>query len=126
MKHQIAKVESGTIDLVHINNQLLLQFNCSCIDAIPFCQATCCKMQHLLVVELTDKEILRLGKRKGTENLIQIKTDSTECKFLNEKNLCSIQATKPEKCKSWHCSPGGVGEGITYRANGWMMLPSQH
>jgi hypothetical protein len=88
----------------------------------------CCKLQNVLSVQLNEKEMKQFGTRVfgeneiGPTNLIQIKPNTTECKYSKD-DLCSVHNKKPEKCKQWHCSPGGQGEGITIRANGWLMLP---
>jgi Fe-S-cluster containining protein len=50
------------------------------------------------------------------------KTDA--CVYLDHSK-CSIHEMKPENCKDWHCSPGGVGEGIKERANGWILLKKE-
>lgn len=129
MKNTLVQLSSGTIDLVHENGKMLLQFNAECLDALPFCKGMCCKLQNYLSVQLNNKEITKFGQRVARSDetippgLIPVKSGTTECKY-SQDNLCSVHTHKPERCKSWHCSPGGKGEGITVRSNGWLMLPS--
>lgn len=127
---ELMKLQTGTIDVVHENGNMYLQFNANCLDALPFCHGMCCKLQNNLLVQLSDKETKKFGTKKykeneiGPNNLIQIKPNTTECKY-SENDLCSIHNSKPENCKKWHCSPRGnlSDSSIVVRANGWLMLP---
>lgn len=136
-KRTLVQLPSGSVDVVervdgHVT-MLMTQFNCSCNDAQPYCRSMCCRMQNMYSAELNEEEAARLGarviERVGHPDLIVIQTkmsNASECMHFDNYALrCGVQATKPQQCKDWHCSPGGVGEGITRRANGWVMLPTQ-
>lgn len=132
MSEKITLVEtpSGPIQLVHSQVGPVMQFNCKCIDALPFCKGMCCGMRHVYNTELTQKEI-DAGKFSALElpnypDKVFLAYDNADkkCVYQNKENgLCTIQEDKPERCTTWHCSPGGQGEGITVRDQGWIMLP---
>lgn len=125
----IKEVPSGTIDVVHVKQGQLLQFNCSCADALPYCKGMCCGMRHMYNTHLTDEEaasgkyaVLNLSTRPG-ENFIAFDPDTKHCIHQTSAGFCGVHLDKPESCGNWHCSPGGVGEGVTRRSGGWFMLP---
>ena len=124
----LVTVPSGTIDLVTVQDTVqFLQYNCSCQDALPYCQAMCCKQRRQYSVALSKPEAERLASittDNGLKILAPKPGNSNQCYYL-ENNRCLIHQDKPENCKNWHCSPGGVGEGITVRAKGWILLPMQ-
>lgn len=118
---RLATVPSGTIDLVFDGHEVLLQFNCSCTDAMPYCHAMCCRLRPTHNVKLTEAEAARLKSyRHGTLPILEHRDG--HCTYL-EGNACSIYADRPNGCATWHCSPGGVGEGITMRDGGWALSP---
>lgn len=134
----LKEVESGKIELVEVGNELRLQFNCSCMDALPMCRAMCCRMQQQYSAIVTPEDMirlwmtprLRLGQDADTgavavQNFVPVKEDKkNECLYLDEL-LCSVHGAKPAMCRKWHCSPGGVGEGLEIRASGWRLVPTQ-
>jgi hypothetical protein len=128
MSTRIVNLPSGSIDIVHDGPLVLLQFNCSCADALPYCHGMCCSMQMAYSAEMTQEESNRLGSRVVNEKLVLPVLDNKpwQCKYQSDINgLCTVHDMKPENCKNWHCSPQGMGEGITKRAQGWVMLPTQ-
>lgn len=129
-KTELVKLPSGSIDLVHTLGLVLLQFNASCQDALPYCHAQCCKMRHLYSVPLTDAEAKRLGAIVGADDRLYLPASSvmpTDCMYL-EGESCSLHAegAKPQACIEWHCSPGGnPGDPmIKIRAKGWALVPT--
>lgn len=114
---------SGTIDIVSdTNGEPIVQFNCSCLDALPFCKAMCCKgrpMYNVLVP--SDRPDLDSVQHPYNESLKVLQCNNNCCKYLSKENHCSINDKKPKSCQEWHCSPGGVGENINVRANGWVL-----
>jgi hypothetical protein len=63
MRTQLVRVPTGSIDIVHDGPLVLLQFNCSCADALPYCHGMCCSMQMAYSAEMTQEESNRLGSR---------------------------------------------------------------
>jgi hypothetical protein len=127
-KIQIKEVESGTIDLYFNGQQQLLQFNCSCDDALPYCKAMCCRNRPAYNVLLNKEEEEQFGKQLPYPHDSDLKIlDHTggHCIYLTEECRCSVQETKPAICKRWHCSPGGVGEGIDLWDSGWALVPGK-
>ena len=122
---KLVQLKSGTIDLVEVqNNALFIQFNCSCMDALPYCKAMCCKMRPMFNVELKEGEDKKFSSLDTTKGKV-LAIVNNYCNYLNEENKCSIQKDKPSGCKEWHCSPGGIGEDIKTRAQGWLLVPTQ-
>lgn len=130
-KLTLMEVESGTIDIAFNGTQQLLQFNCSCKDALPYCNAVCCRNRPHYNVLLTKDEEDQFEKK------IQFPTDPKlyildhkdgACAYLDaacEDGYCSVHASKPAICKRWHCSPNGVGEGLDLFDDGWVLTPGQ-
>lgn len=122
-------VPSGTIDIKNEDGVLTLQFNCSCLDALPYCQAACCRTQQAYSSKVTeeDKKLFPILTREvmtedGPAEVVPTKIENeNECLFLDGNQKCMVHQMKPQECKNWHCSPGGVGEGITQRARGWRL-----
>lgn len=128
-KITLATLPSGTIDLLYNGYCQVLQFNTTCMDALPYCKGMCCRLRLGYSVELEkDEEGKYLSRPHPTQPLVQIlqaKESDYSCVYLDEKSMCSINDTKPRMCKQWHCSPGGEpgDESITRRDAGWMLTP---
>lgn len=135
MKERLVELPSGGIDLAVVDGELRLQFNTTCLEALPYCQAMCCRVQKEYSATLVAKDkLVQLGltrtsksKETGEEILVlPVKPENpNECLFLDHEHLCSVHQIKPEECGNWHCSPGGVGEGLRTRASGWRLVPTQ-
>jgi len=110
---------SGTIDIVGGR----LQFNCSCDDALPYCEARCCKGRPEWNIEVSDEDAVEFVWAETVDGRV-IKTlpiVGEACGYLDGDNRCGVYALRPGQCKGWHCSPGGVGADIMVRANGWKL-----
>lgn len=131
MKTGLVKLASGSIDLSVEAGLMMLQFNASCTDALPYCHGMCCKLQLLYSAELTDAEATDMGCRVLPDDRLVMPTkvdNPNECNYL-EGDLCGLHEVgqKPHGCKRWHCSPGGnPGDAeIEVRAKGWVLVPTQ-
>jgi len=117
-------VDSGTIDIVENEDKQYLQFNCSCADALPFCKAMCCKGRPRFNVQLMDGESEKFKSILHPNGSLKILDHNAgSCCYLKD-NKCLVHDDKPEICGKWHCSPGGVGEGIKLRDKGWVFTPA--
>lgn len=135
MKERLVELPSGGIDLAMVDGELRLQFNTTCEDALPYCHAMCCRMKQGYGPEIAPSERLyQLGSVRtvvddstgATLTTVPVKKEKPdECLFLDRGDKCSVQDIKPEECRNWHCSPGGLGEGLTTRASGWRLIPTQ-
>lgn len=128
-RQTLVEVPSGTIDIVHTTAGPTLQFNCSCEDALPYCRGMCCGMRHLYNTNLTEEESKEFKsfthpKRPG-EFFLAFDVRDQKCVYQDrDYGTCNLHFTKkPAQCVNWHCSPGGVGDGIVKRDRGWFMLP---
>lgn len=132
-KVNLVQLPSGSIDIVFDGITSSLEFNCSCTDALPYCNAQCCRLRSLYGVPLyeTERYNFKWDKARqvktddGVFNILQSKPEDGSCAHLLGNGLCEVHEAKPKNCKNWHCSPGGVGEGITIRANGWILLKKE-
>lgn len=126
-KITIVEVQSGKIELVVIQHLPTIQFNCSCEDALPYCHAVCCKHRPDYNIALDDEEIKKFADtsiRHPTIPHINLMAYSKDGHCVHLENCkCSVHEAKPSICKQWHCSPGGVGEGIVIRDEGWSLVP---
>lgn len=120
----IKDTPTGPIEIVFDGKQLVLQFNCSCEDAMPMCNAACCRYRPFYNVTVSEDEKSKFLTQPNPDNpelhILQNRNDT--CVYLKDCK-CEVHADKPSNCASWHCSPRGVGEGITRRQNGWVLLP---
>lgn len=122
----IAETKTGPIELVYKDGIGLLQFNCECTSALPWCNAICCRQRPVFNVELTEAEKgafqgVNHPKKPGVQ-LVAYNANH-ECVYL-QGDKCSIHHEKPSGCANWHCSPRGKGEGITRRGQGWLLIPA--
>ena len=117
------------LNFVRMGPFLMLQFNTSCEEALPLCQAMCCRMRKWYNVHLTDDEI-RSGQYRtqtwDTGQVVLAETSEGDCTYL-EAGRCSIYSRRPRDCQRWHCSPRGNPDDplIEVRGQGWMMVPSR-
>jgi hypothetical protein len=126
---KLINLPSGSIDLITIEStnsaKLVLQFNASCEDSLPFCKAICCRMQSILSAEVKQEEIKLFGKRNAQLFMPVKLLQENECLHLDSNTkFCKVHSNKPYSCKSWHCSPQGKGDGIIVRGQGWVLLPT--
>ena len=119
-------VPSGTIDLVFDDRQLIMQFNCDCMDALPMCKAACCRYRPYYNIALEPDEIEKFKSELHPEDPETHILQQVEghCVYLDgESSLCEVHETKPCICKKWYCSPQGGGDQIEVRDGGWVLLP---
>jgi hypothetical protein len=120
----LKEVPSGKIEIIETENgEPLLQFNCSCLDALPYCRAACCKGRPGFNVGLEQDELDKyewyIADTLPGQPLIQYEGDC--CKYLTNDCKCVIHLDKPKTCQKWHCSPGGIGDGVQIRSEGWRL-----
>lgn len=125
----IAKVASGTVDLVWNGVFASVQFNADCTDVLHLCHGMCCTRRAGFVVELEENE--KGGRyfsvphptRPGVE-ILRSKNDGSRCIYQDDAK-CTIYQDRPKMCRQWHCSPEGqkLDTEIERRDAGWMLLP---
>jgi len=125
----LAVVDSGRIDMVWNGAFSRVEFNCSCLDALPYCKGMCCRLRAGYSIELEEDEIALFENkehptRKGVR-ILKSKEDGLNCYYLTKEGLCSIHERKPRMCRRWHCSPGGERDDNTIerRDAGWLLMP---
>lgn len=122
----IKEVPSGKIEMIFDGEVQLLQFNCSCDDALPYCRAMCCRHRPYFNVLLEPHEITKYESTAHLQHpdLFVLQENGTRCTYLDDNSCrCAVHDDKPKSCSRYHCSPGGVGDGINLRDVGWMLLP---
>lgn len=133
-KTTLVEVASGKIEIMNDGMNMYIQFNCECRDALPHCRGMCCAYRPLWNVDVKPTELfsqppLRLLKMANNPGKVYLDYDRETGHCLEhdvKTGLCRIQnTTKPENCCNWHCSPGGVGEGIKFRQQGWLLSPAR-
>jgi hypothetical protein len=102
----IKTVPSGTIDLVEGGDGVFLQFNCDCLDALPYCHARCCALTGITLdfdEALTGKYEYDMNDREA-----ELKRGADGyCIYNSRKNhLCTIYKDRPWTCQTFHCSRG--------------------
>jgi len=127
-RQTLKEVPSGKIELVWNGVFSTLQFNCECMDALPYCKAMCCRLRQGFTVVLKEDEIGKYKSRPYPKSpdfqVLERSADGNSCCYLDEeKSLCTIHGHHPEMCVVFHCSPGGKGEGIKHRDGGWLWTP---
>lgn len=134
----IAEVPSGKIELVFEDGTVQMQFNCSCADALPYCHAICCRHRPYFNILLDPDEItkfecvkvnnedisIRNGQEASSNELYVLKEEGSQCIYLDGNTChCKVHDDKPRACSKYHCSPGGIGENVSMRDGGWILLP---
>jgi Fe-S-cluster containining protein len=126
----LKRVHSGRIELVWDGAFVRIEFNCSCLDALPFCKGMCCRQRVGYSVELEPDEVESFDTRphptRPGVRILRTKENRLDCVYLHsEKGTCLIHEEKPKMCRRWHCSPGGEldDEGIEVRDAGWLLMP---
>lgn len=123
-KTVIRNTPSGPIQLVFNGSELILQFNCECMHALPICHAICCRYRPYYNVEVRPDEAIKYRSELNEQlGLHVLQHDNGDCVYLSN-DLCQVNDDKPSVCQEWHCSPEGKGEFIKVRKNGWVVLPS--
>lgn len=127
----LVETPSGKIELAFNGAFQVLQFNCECMDALPYCKAMCCRLRSGYHVKLLEGEKgkyesrpLKVRDPNGL-HVLQTKKKDGSCVYLNDEALCRIHQTKPWACGVWHCSPGGKGDGIRFTDQGWRLGPAE-
>ena len=123
-------VKTGTIEVVSDVVLTRIEFNCDCLDALPLCNAICCRMKAGYSIELEADELdsykARPAPGKPGTLILQTAEDGLSCVYLNkETSTCTIHGRAPKMCRRWHCSPQGKkddGE-IDVRDAGWVFIP---
>jgi Fe-S-cluster containining protein len=124
----LRELNSGAIELVWDGVFTRIEFNCSCLEALPFCNAMCCRQRPGYSIELEDHELSKFAHKSHPSypdiQLVQTAGNGLDCIYL-EDGKCSVHTDKPEMCQKWHCSPRGeVSDSrIERRDAGWMLMP---
>ena len=119
-------VPSGTIEVVLVDHQPHLQFNCACLDALPICHAACCRSRPRFNVRLTPDEAARLESvtadtTEGPAEVLNFHDGA--CGYLTPASRCQVHDQgKPMNCQTYHCSPGGPSP-APVRSRGFLLLP---
>ncbi len=102
-------IKTGEIRLELGADGVWLQFDCDCIDALPYCQAQCCA---LIGTAVLPGELLQFNypvdvqPNPEIEITMQRSADGF-CKCLNRENrTCGIYENRPETCRNFHCTRG--------------------
>lgn len=116
----VTQLHSGTIDLEMYGGKLYLQFNCLCRDALPYCRAMCCRNRPEVNVLIDNSEVETFVTTTVGPFRVLEWADG-DCVYLDSMNRCMIHNTKPHDCVRWHCSPHGIGLGLTIKEKGWLV-----
>lgn len=128
-KQLLQATPSGNIELVFTDKALTLEFNCDCMDALPYCRAMCCRLRPIVNTTVLSEErrlYAHMPHPNHPElNILQTKANGFDCIYLGEDDKCAVHYHKPQSCRRYHCSPGGNpnDEQIERRDYGWMLLP---
>ena len=127
-KQLLVDVPSGKIELVFNGVYSTLQFNCHCLDALPYCKAMCCRLRQGFTVMLKEDEVGKYKSKPHPQNpelrILQSSPDGQSCVYLEaNKNQCTIHDHSPWMFGAYHCSPEGKGDRVEYRDGGWLWSP---
>ena len=101
--------KTGEIRLELGSDGVYLQFDCECIDALPYCQAQCCA---LIGTAVLPEELLQFNypvdvSPGGEVEITMQRGADGFCKCLNrESRTCNIYENRPDTCKAFHCTRG--------------------
>lgn len=119
----LAQVPSGEIAIERGADGAYLQFDCDCLDALPYCQAQCCALKGIVV--LPEEEGIELNNSpyplvwNDNMNFWEMKKSADGyCACLDrETRRCGVYEQRPATCKEFHCTKG-------HGVRGWK-LPNQ-
>lgn len=116
---------SGSIDLADSAGGLRLEFNCACMDALPYCHALCCRLRPSHNAPITPDETLKFHHEMHPDGFpVVVHNPAGDCIYLDHGHKCSVHSDKPAVCQLWHCSPGGRDSRanlVPIRGNGWVL-----
>jgi len=118
----IHTLPSGTIDLELVEGEVRLQFNAACADALPYCRAACCRSRPQYNVRLERHEA-KLFHHQHLNGLPVLLTRGKRCVYLGGDEACLCHDSKPDGCRTFHCSPGGGNGDETVRGRGFALTP---
>ncbi|WP_445249022.1 YkgJ family cysteine cluster protein [Microcoleus sp. OTE_8_concoct_300] len=106
--------KTGEIRLELGADGVYIQFDCDCIDALPYCQAQCCALIGTAVLpdELLEFNYpVDVSPESEVEITMKRSADGF-CKCLNrESRTCNIYENRPNTCKTFHCTRGAEVRG---------------
>lgn len=120
-RHTLVKVPSGEIRMELGADGSYLQFDCDCLDALPYCQAQCCALRGTGVSEEELERVVYPVDWDSECGFPVLKRDADGfCTCLDRNTRrCGIYEDRPQTCKSFHCTRG-VG------MRGWKLANSVH
>jgi Putative zinc- or iron-chelating domain len=108
--------KSGEIRLELGADGTWLQFDCNCLDALPYCQAQCCALLGTTVqpqeLDNFDYPVDFSIEGNGYTATMQRDADGF-CTCLNKyTRTCEIYENRPQTCKQFHCTRGADVRGF--------------
>lgn len=104
----IKELKSGGIYTEIGADGVYLQFDCDCIDALPYCKAACCNLREITVSreeEINLPELVVLNTENDNYEMKRSATGWCRCNDPNSK-LCTIYDDRPQTCRDFHCTRG--------------------
>lgn len=117
---QILKtVPSGEIRVELGADGTFLQFDCDCLDALPYCQAQCCALKGTGVHPEELQAIAYPVDWDGEIELAVMQRDADGfCTCLDRSTRrCGIYEDRPQVCQNFHCTRGA-------HVRGWKLANS--
>lgn len=117
----IATVPSGEIRIERGADGAWLQFDCDCLDALPYCHAQCCALKGILLTSEEEEADIdpKFLEVNAQFNVAEMKRSCDGyCGALDrDTRRCTIYDNRPLTCRSFHCTRGS-------EMRGWK-LPNQ-
>lgn len=104
---------SGEIRLDQGADGIYLQFDCDCLDALPYCQAQCCALRGVEVLADDNEDFDYPVEFDHLLNTFVLKKDADGfCQCLERRTrTCGIYENRPQTCQQFHCTRGVLVRG---------------
>ncbi|HEY9652973.1 MAG TPA: YkgJ family cysteine cluster protein, partial [Coleofasciculaceae cyanobacterium] len=115
----IKQLPSGEIRLELGADGVYLQFDCDCLDALPYCQAQCCALKGTGVApEELQAIAYPVEWDRDTELAVMQRDADGFCTCLDRQTRrCGIYKDRPQTCQNFHCTRGA-------HVRGWKLANS--
>lgn len=105
----IAQFEDGEIRIERGADGAYLLFDCSCLDALPYCQAQCCALKGTVLQPGEEDKLEHIPTHfNDMMGMWELQRDADGyCTCLNrETRRCGIYEERPLTCQQFHCTRG--------------------
>ncbi len=112
-KQVLVALPSGEIRIETGADGAWLQFDCDCLDALPYCKAQCCALKGTCLQPHEEELSYDAHWDETSEAMILQRDADGFCTYLDRRTRrCEIYQQRPITCQAFHCTRGGLMRGF--------------